>query len=107
MMTAERRIPSSPPVKPAVSVGPDAQSPLWVVRAAVPPAPVVSVAFAVRRAGSSSWKRLDVDTSPPFRAFLDPATFAHDEKVSLVAVARGLDGRTAVSKVVSFRVRVR
>jgi hypothetical protein len=67
----------------------------------------VSVAFAVRRAGSSSWRRLDVDTSPPFRGFVDPAKFKKNERVSLVAIVRGLDGRIAPSAVVSFRVRGR
>jgi hypothetical protein len=48
-----------------------------------------------------------VDDSPPFRAFLDPARFRRNEKVHVAAVARSLDGRTAVSKVIPFTVRRR
>jgi hypothetical protein len=61
----------------------------------------------VRRAGSPAWIRLDVDDSPPYRAFLDPAKFKKNEQVSLVAVARGPDGSTAVSGVIRFRVHPR
>ena len=48
-----------------------------------------------------------VDDSPPYRAFLDAAKFKKNEPVRLVAIARALDGSTAVSAVVSFRVRRR
>jgi hypothetical protein len=63
----------------------------------------VTVAFALRRAGSKAWQRLDIDDSPPYRAFLDPAKFERNEQVQLVAVARALDGSTAVSAVLGFR----
>jgi hypothetical protein len=46
-----------------------------------------------------------VDDSPPYRAFLDPARFRRGERVHLVAVARALDGATAVSKVLPLAVR--
>ena len=52
-----------------------------------------------------SWTRLAADDSPPFRAFLDPARYRRNELVHLVAIARGLDGLTAVSPVAPFRVR--
>ena len=39
--------------------------------------------------------------------FLDPAKFRRNEPVQLVAIARSLDGRVAVSKVMSFTVRRR
>jgi hypothetical protein len=67
----------------------------------------VSIAFAVHRPGSAVWHRLDVDTSPPYRGFLDPAKFKKNELIELVAIARALDGRTASSAVVPFRVRTR
>ena len=66
----------------------------------------MSIAFVVQRA-SGAWQRLDVDTSPPYRGFLDPAKFRKNEHVKVVAIARGLDGRTAASAVVPFRVRTR
>jgi hypothetical protein len=47
------------------------------------------------------------DPEPPYRAFLDPARFKDGQKVSLVAVARSLDGRTASSKVLRYTVRSR
>ena len=64
----------------------------------------VSVTVAVKRA-RGGWTRLAADDSPPFRAFLDPLRYRRNELVHLVAVARGLDGSTAVSPVVPFRVR--
>ena len=66
----------------------------------------MSVAFAVRRA-AGGWQRLAVDDSPPYRALLDPARFRRNESVHVVAVARALDGRLALSRVVPFRVRRR
>jgi hypothetical protein len=64
----------------------------------------VSVAFAVRRA-TGGWRRLAVDDSPPYRAFLDPKSYRRKETVHLVAIARALDGTTAVSAVVPTIVR--
>jgi hypothetical protein len=64
----------------------------------------VSIAFAVRRAGATAWQRLDVDTSPPFRGFIDPARFKRGQRLDVVAIARSLDGRIAASAVVPFRV---
>ena len=66
----------------------------------------MSVAFAVQRKGKP-WQRVGVDDSPPYRVFLDPAKFRRNEPVQLVAIARSLDGRVAVSKVLSFTVRRR
>ena len=66
------------------------------------PAPV-SVAFAWRT-HSGSWHRIDVDTSPPYRGFIDPAKFRKHERIQVVAIARSLDGKTAVSAVVPFTV---
>jgi len=84
------------PSRPAVPVAPPA------VAGAQP----LTVAFAVRRSGGA-WRRLAVDDAPPYRAFLDPARFRRDERVELVAVARSLDGRTAVSAPTPFRIRTR
>jgi hypothetical protein len=65
----------------------------------------VSVTFVVRR--GSTWRRVDTDTSPPYRGFIDPAKFKRNERVQVAAIARGLDGSTAVSALVPFRVRAR
>jgi glycosidase len=105
VLEASAQIPDRAPPRPKLSVRPDDLTRLWTARATLAGAAPVSVGFAVRRAGSASWTRLSVDTSPPFRGFVDPARFKRNERISLVAVARGLDGRTATSAVVPFRVR--
>ena len=88
--------------RPRVSVGRDELTELWRVGAAA--SGPVSVTFAVKRA-RGGWTRLAADDSPPYRAFLDPARYRRNELVHVVAVARALDGSTAVSTVVPFRVR--
>ena len=62
----------------------------------------VSVAFAMRRGNTARWTRIAADDSPPYRTFLDPAKFNRRERVYVVAIARSLDGRTALSAVRSF-----
>ena len=58
-----------------------------------------------RPPATGGWRRLAVDDSPPYRAFLDPKSFRRKETVHLVAIARALDGTTAVSAVVPTIVR--
>jgi glycosidase len=98
---ADVPIPVKAPAKPKLTVKADDLSGLWVASASV--SGPVSVTFAVRR--GSKWQRLDTDTSPPYRGFIDPAKFKRNERVLVAAIARGLDGSTAVSAVVPFRVR--
>jgi len=107
LLRADAEIPAASAPKPKLTVAGDPLSSLWAATASVSGTAPVTVAFAVRRAGSAVWKRLDVDDSPPYRAFLDPARFRRNERVSLVAIARGLDGSTAVSPVVSVRIHAR
>ena len=100
LLRADEPVFSAAPAAPKLSIAPDPLSDLLAATATVKgPAPV-SVAFAVMRAGSHAWQRLDVDTSPPFRGFLDPAKFKRREHVQVVAIERSLDGRTATSAVV-------
>jgi glycosidase len=106
VLEAEKPIAASGPPKPKLRVQADALTNLWAASATVGGAAPVSVAFVVRRA-SGVWQRLDVDTSPPFRGFIDPAKFKRNEHIKVVAIARGLDGRTASSAVVPFRARRR
>ena len=54
-------------------------------------------AFAVRRA-RGAWRRVDVDDSPPYRGFLEPASFRRKERVQVVAVARSSSGAVVASK---------
>ena len=107
MLRADAEVPAGSPASPRFSVRPDSASTYWQVQAAFPGTAPVSVAFAVHRAGSTGWQRLDVDDNPPYRAFLDPGRFRKDERISLVAVVRSLDGRITTSAVLPFRVGAR
>jgi len=89
--------------KSKLSVGPDTLSNLVAATATGPGAAPVSVAFAYR-IGSGPWYRIDVDTSPPFRGFIDPAKFSKHEHIQLIGVERALDGTVAASAVVPFTV---
>jgi glycosidase len=92
---------------PTLKVGKDEFSPLWRAAATVSGSSPVSVSFAIKRKPTSNWELLAADDSPPFRAFLDRAKFAKKQRVYLVAIARSLDGQTAVSKVVGLVPRPR
>jgi hypothetical protein len=92
--------------RPAIRVTGDDLSNMWRVAATVAGGSPVSVGFGVRRA-KGKWTRLAADDTPPYRAFVDPAKYRKNEKLELVAVVRGLNGSTATSKVVTFRVRAR
>jgi glycosidase len=104
LLEADGTVFAAPAPTPRLSVGADSLSNLSAASATVTGTAPVSVAFAVQRAGSHTWQRLDVDTSPPFRGFIDPAKFKRHERLNVIAIARALDGSTAVSKVVPFRV---
>ena len=97
LLVAQRTIPARRIAKPKLTVGRDNLSELARATATAGSAPV-SVAFAVKRS-SGRWQRLAADDSPPYRAFLDPTDYRRGERVHVVAIARGLDGRTAVSTV--------
>ncbi len=97
------QMPSSAPSKPVLKVAPDALSDYEALSATVPGEPV-SVWFAIRRPGGT-WRRVAVDDSAPYRAFVDPLSFEKAERVSAVAVARGLDGKVATSRIVTFTPR--
>ena len=97
-LQATRRIPAARPSKPAVTGARDGLSSLWRVSARVVGRAPLSVAFAVKRIGGP-WRRVAIDDSPPYRAFLTPSEYRRGERVSMVAVARSLEGRVAVSLV--------
>src|SRR5919201_437431 len=105
LLRAGSSVPATAPSKPRVRVTADDISRYWRVSAAVHGA-TVSVTFAVHRPGGA-WQRLAIDDAPPYRAFLHPARFRRGERLALAAVARSLDGRTAVSATVRFRMRPR
>jgi alpha-amylase len=92
------------PQPPALRVGADDLTTYVRASATVAAGSPVVVTFAVRT-GHGAWRRLATDDSPPYRAFLDPTKVARGRAVSFVAVARALDGSTAVSKVVTATPR--
>jgi alpha-amylase len=94
---------AAPLPKPKLLVAPDDLSSLVAATATVADPAPVSVGFAWRT-GTGLWHRIDVDTSPPYRGFIDPAKFHKHQRIQVVAVARSLDGKTAVSAVVPFPV---
>jgi len=102
LLAAADRVPAADeaPV-PKLTVGPDDFTELTRLRARVPGTAPVSVAFAIRQDGGE-WTRLAVDDSPPFRAYLDPRRFPRGKRVEVLAVARTLDGKTALSNVSSI-----
>ena len=104
LLRAEAQIPRAKAVAPRVKVAADDLSELLAVTATPGGSRTVSVAFAVKRA-RTGWRRLGADDSFPYRAFLDPTSFRRNETVHLVAIARALDGSTAVSTVVPLTVR--
>jgi glycosidase len=101
LLAASRPIPTTRPARPRLTIARDSLSDLVRLSAAAGSAPL-SVAFAVRRAGASRWTRIAADDSPPYRTFLDPAQYRRRERVHVVAIARSLDGRSAVSTVRPF-----
>jgi glycosidase len=103
LLRANTDLPAVRPAAPKLKVSADDLTELERVTA-TSSAKTVSVAFAVRRA-TGGWRRLAADDSPPYRAFLDPKSYRRKETVHLVAIARALDGTTAVSAVVPTIVR--
>jgi glycosidase len=105
LLRADGRIPAAAPSAPVLKVGPDDLTELLRLTANVPGTAPVSVAFAVRPATGGTWKRVAVDDTPPYRAFLEPGKYRRRARLQAVAVVRALDGRAAVSKVLPFTVR--
>jgi hypothetical protein len=96
-------IPQSAPAVPKLTAGEDALSSYDALAATVA-GPPVSVTFAISRHGGP-WRRIAIDDSAPYRAFIDPGSFAKGERIRLVAVARSLGGQTSVSRTVTFTPR--
>jgi glycosidase len=96
-------IPQAAPAVPKLTAGEDALSSYDALQATVA-GPPVSVTFAISRRGGP-WRRIAIDDSAPYRAFIDPGSFAKGERIRLVAVARSLGGQTSVSRTVTFTPR--
>ena len=103
LLRADASLGPRAPAPLTIRVAADDVSELWSVNASAARAPE-SVTIAVSRAGGA-WRRLAADDSPPFRAFLDPASYRRGERLSLVGIARWSDGTVTTSPVVQFTVR--
>ena len=104
LLEAAQPIPVSAPAQPQLKVAPDYYTNLVAVKAKETGHQPLTVAFAMRRVGTSKWLRLDVDDSPPYEGFLEPGVVKKGERVQLVAIARNLKGQTSVSPVVTYRM---
>jgi hypothetical protein len=104
LLVASSALPSRAPARPVLSVAADSLTALRRLSVRTRVDAGLTVGFAVRR-GSGAWRRVAVDDSPPYRAFVDPATFRRGERVAFVAIARSLDGRVQVSPVVTAAPR--
>ena len=104
LLRADADLPVARPSAPSLRAAADDLTDLVRLTATQTGAKTVSVAFAVKR-GKGAWRRLAVDDSPPYRAFLDPAGFQRGEVVHVVGIARGLDGSTAVGNVLALTPR--
>jgi Alpha amylase, catalytic domain len=105
LLRADDRIPVAALRAPALAVGPDDLTEWLRLRATVSGIAPVSVAFGVRPASGGAWKRVAVDDTPPYRAFLEPGAYRRGARLQAVAVVRALDGRTAVSRLATFTIR--
>jgi hypothetical protein len=92
--------PAGGAVRVALTAKPD-QLTTYEALAATVPTTTASVAFAIRR-GGGPWRRVAVDDSAPYRAFLAPGGFRRHERVQAVAVARTGDGTISISPVLTF-----
>ena len=104
LLRAGSDLPVSAPPAPVLKVAVDDLSSMFRADATVATSQPLSVAFAVRRGSAGVWRRLAVDDSPPYRAFIEPQHYHRGERLSLVAIARNLDGTTSVSRILPFTV---
>jgi hypothetical protein len=104
LLRAGADLPVSPPPAPVLKMSADDLTSMWRASATVATSQPLSVSFAVRRATGGAWRRLAVDDSPPYRAFIEPQHYHRGERLSVVAIARNLDGAKALSPIVPFTV---
>ena len=105
VLRAENTLPRPGAVRATLRFGADRFTNLKVATATLTGRDPVSVAFAARRKGAATWKRLGVDDGAPYRVYLDPRSFEKGEPVSLVAVVRASDGAVSTSPVLSVTPR--
>jgi hypothetical protein len=84
---------------PVVAVAPDDFSSLWMLSAETSASPH-EVSFLID--DGTGWRRLAVDDSYPYRAFISPERLPQDASVRVAAVSRFADGTLARSTIVTF-----
>ena len=84
---------------PVVAVAPDDFSSLWMLSAETSASPQ-EVSFLID--DGTGWRRLAVDDSYPYRAFISPERLPQDASVRVAAVSRFADGTLARSTIVTF-----
>lgn len=104
LLRAGSDLPVSAPPAPVLKVAADDLTSMFRASATVATSQPLSVAFAVRRGTGGAWRRLAVDDSSPYRAFVEPQHYRRGDRLFLVAIARNLDGTTSVSPIVPFTV---
>ncbi len=104
VLRSARHLSGKAPKRVAIAVAEDTFNPLYVATATVAGTDPGTVTFAVKHA-TGTWTRLATDPSSPYRGYLDPARFARNERVSLVAIFRSTAGTIRVSRVVGLTVR--
>jgi glycosidase len=95
LLRAAAQVPSTHAATPRLTQSDDPLSDLWRLSATVSRLPA-SVTFAGVGPNSTTWERIAVDDSPPYRAFVRRGEFAQ-----VAAVALGLDGSRAASPVLA------
>ena len=103
LLRADAALPARRPARPALRVAGDNLT----VLAAVGDERRRRVRHLRVKRRTGGWRRVAVDDSPPFRAFLDAARYRRNEPVHLVAIARGVGREPSTSRVVPFTVRRR
>jgi hypothetical protein len=105
LLRAAAALPVRPVGRLAVRVGADDFTLLQRIQVTGVGDDPASVTVAVMRSGDSSWRRVGIDASPPYRVFVDPRSFRKGERVSVVAVARSSSGVVTTSPVAAVVVR--
>jgi hypothetical protein len=84
---------------PVVSAGPDDFSDLWLLAAETSESPQ-EVSFLID--DGKGWRRVAVDDSAPYRAFVDPDSLMAGTTSRIVAVSRFADGTVVRGQIASF-----
>jgi hypothetical protein len=104
LFRAAATLPARTPPAATVRVAADDLTALEEVRATVATADPVTVTFAMRGPKAARWTRIGIDTSPPYRAFVDLTRVRKGTRMSFVAVVRSSSGAASTSKITTFTV---